>query len=536
MTLLERERFPRDHIGESLLPASMPILDVLGILPRLEAQGYLKKWGATMVWGTTPEPWSWHFRETNTRHPHAYQVWRPDFDQLLLDNAAAAGARVREGCRVLRVLFDGDRAAGVLFTDESGREERLASRHVVDASGQAGLIGRALGLRRVDPHFRNLAVYGYYENAERLPEPNATNIFIESFEHGWFWNIPLHTGWMSVGAVVDARHGQEGIARRGAPAFFAGQIDAAPRTKAMLADARLVQGPAVIRDWSYVSDRVVGPGWILCGDAACFIDPLFSTGVHLALSSGLMAAAYVATVFADAELAAAAGPVYQSLYAQQYSHFRELARLFYASNRTIESYFWEVRRVLRDDALTPREAFVRATAGQSDRGLRARGARARGAAAGFRRCRSRRRAGAGRARAPGAGAAGVAPGRRSRAGACPGRAGGAESRAGRGRLRLGTRSERPPSTGGHRDQSLHPAARRAVRWPADRGRADDRARGRSGGKHRRVASAHGDVDAYARAGPSHPARRRGDRRAPGAPRLSAPATVGSGPERGCATV
>jgi halogenation protein CepH len=84
----------------------------------------------------------------------------------------------------------------------------------VDASGQAGLIGRALRLRRVDPHFRNLAVYGYYEGARRLPEPDDTNIFIESFEHGWFWNIPLHTGWTSVGAVVDARYGQEGIAGR----------------------------------------------------------------------------------------------------------------------------------------------------------------------------------------------------------------------------------------------------------------------------------------------------------------------------------
>jgi hypothetical protein len=124
----------------------------------------------------------------------------------------------------------------------------------------------------------------------------------------------------------------------------------------------------VIRDWSYASDRVVGPGWILCGDAACFIDPLFSTGVHLALSSGLMAAAYVATALTDVELARAAGPVYQELYAQQYSHFRELARLFYASNRTIESYFWEVRRVLQDDSLPPREAFVRATAGQSVKG------------------------------------------------------------------------------------------------------------------------------------------------------------------------
>jgi flavin-dependent dehydrogenase len=369
VTLLERARFPRDHIGESLLPASMPILESLGVLPRLEAEGYLKKWGATMVWGTTDEPWSWYFRETNQRFPHAYQVWRPAFDHMLLENAARSGAVVREGCWVRAALFEGDRAIGVRYTEADDDGERhLEARHIVDASGQGGLIGRALDLRRVDPHFRNLAVYGYFEGAEGLPEPDRTNIFIESFEHGWFWHIPLHTGWMSVGAVVDSRYGQDGIARLGAPAFFAEQIGAAPRTKAMLRDARCVQGPTVIRDWSYVSDRVVGPGWILCGDAACFIDPLFSTGVHLALSSGLMAAAYVVTALRDPELAEAAGPVYESLYARQYSHFRELARLFYASNRTIESYFWEVRRILDDDSLTPREAFIRATAGQSVKG------------------------------------------------------------------------------------------------------------------------------------------------------------------------
>jgi len=369
VTVLEGARFPRDHIGESLLPASMPILDTLGVLPRLEAEGYLKKWGATMVWGTAPEPWSWYFRETNQRFPHAYQVWRPAFDQMLLENAAAAGAAVREGCWVRGARFDGDRAIGVRFTESGGDRERcLEARHVVDASGQAGLIGRALDLRRVDPHFRNLAVYAYYEGGERLPEPDQTNIFIESFERGWFWHIPLHTGWMSVGAVVDSRDGQDGVARLGAAAFLGELIDSAPRTKTMLRNARRVQGPTVIRDWSYVSDRVVGPGWIMCGDAACFIDPLFSTGVHLALSSGLMAAAYVTTALGDPELARAAAPVYQGLYMQQYSHFRELARLFYASNRTVESYFWEVRRILRDESLTPREAFVRATAGQSVKG------------------------------------------------------------------------------------------------------------------------------------------------------------------------
>ena len=188
VTLLERDRFPRDHVGESLLPASMPILDALGVLPELEAEGYLKKWGATMVWGTTPESWSWYFRETNTQYPHAYQVWRPAFDHMLLRNAAASGAAVHEGCRARRVLFDGDRAIGVLATEADGGERRIEARHVVDASGQVGLIGRALGLRRVDAQFRNLAVSGYFDGAERLPEPDQTNIFIESFEHGWFWN------------------------------------------------------------------------------------------------------------------------------------------------------------------------------------------------------------------------------------------------------------------------------------------------------------------------------------------------------------
>ncbi len=368
VTLLERDRFPREHIGESLLPASMPILKELGVLEAVEGAGFLKKWGATMVWGANREPWSWQFRETNHQYPHAYQVSRPEFDHLLLRNSAAAGVDVREGCRVLEVLFEGDRATGVRFTDQGGAEQALRAKHLVDASGQAGLIGRALRLRENDEHFRNLAVYGYFEGAGRLPEPNETNIFIESFEHGWFWNIPLHTGQMSVGAVVDSAYGQAAIASEGIEPFFRRQIAAAGATSSMLAEAKLVSGPTVLRDWSYVSSSVVGAGWVLAGDAACFIDPLFSTGVHLALSSGIMAAAYVSTALTDPELAVAAAPVYKDLYYQQYSHFRELARLFYASNRTIDSYFWEVRRVLADDSLTPREAFVRATAGQSAKG------------------------------------------------------------------------------------------------------------------------------------------------------------------------
>ena len=143
----------------------------------------------------------------------------------------------------------------------------------------------------------------------------------------------------------------------------------APRTAALLAGARRVDGPHVARDWSYVAERLAGEAHVLVGDAACFVDPLFSSGVHLALSSAVLAAAYVTTSLRRPEMGAAAAAVYAELYLQQYGHFRELARLFYASNRSVESYFWEARKIVGDDdASTPREAFVRAVAGQPPQG------------------------------------------------------------------------------------------------------------------------------------------------------------------------
>ncbi len=367
--LFEREHFPREHIGESLLPASLPVLEALGVMPAIEAAGFLKKWGATMVWGNGAEPWSWYFRETNKSHPHAYQVWRPQFDQILLENSASNGVDVRQGTRVLEVELNGQEQMAVRVAEVEGKEHRATARFVVDASGQAGLIGRALGLRKPDEQFQNLAVYGYFEGCERLPPPDETNIFIESYEHGWFWLIPLHNGQMSVGSVVDHRHGSEGIRELGLDAYFRAQIAEAANASRMLATATLVAGPTVIRDWSYTSAQVAGDGWALAGDAACFIDPLFSTGVHLALSAGVLTAAFVTTTLKDRELAAAAAPVFEELYYSQYNLFRQLARLFYSTNRTVDSYFWEARRILgEDETLSPRGAFIRAVAGQPPRG------------------------------------------------------------------------------------------------------------------------------------------------------------------------
>ena len=369
VVLLEREQFPRDHVGESLLPATLQVLDDLGVLPAIEAEGFVKKWGATMVWGSEPEPWSWYFKETNKTYPHAYQVWRPRFDQILLDFAAGCGAEVRMGAEVAEIVHDDGRVHGVVFAVDGEMPVQLEARVVVDASGQATLIAREFELREWDEFFRNLAVYGYFEGADHLAPPDQGNIFLESYEHGWCWTIPLHNGWSSVGAVVDREFGARVIREQGLDGFFRAQIAATDRTKKLLAPGKLTKGPIAVRDWSYCAKRFVGEGFVLAGDAACFVDPLFSTGVHLAVSAGYLAAAYVDASFRDESIADAAAEAYASLYRTQYRHFHRLAKLFYSANRTVESYFWDARRLVGSDAhFTPREAFVHAVSGQAPQG------------------------------------------------------------------------------------------------------------------------------------------------------------------------
>ena len=368
VTVLEREQFPRDHVGESLLPASIPVLEELGALPAVESAGFLPKYGATMVWGSGDAPWSWYFKETSQRYAHSYQVWRPQFDQILLDNAKAQGVSVLEGHHVTEVIFDGGEAVGVEFTNTDGDTGEGQARFIVDASGQSTLLARHLESKEWDPFFQNLAVYAYFTGAKPLPEPDQNNIFIESYRYGWLWTIPLHTGRSSVGVVVDSKTGQEGIQQNGAKAFLQAQLAQSSLTRAMLEKAKMDSEPAVVMDWSYTAGKMYGPGYILAGDAACFVDPLFSSGVHLALMSGVLAAAYVTTALNDPSMAEEAGEVYQELYLKEYNQFREMARLFYSSNLSAESYFWEARRITNSDEYSPRHSFIQAVAGQPPRG------------------------------------------------------------------------------------------------------------------------------------------------------------------------
>ena len=369
VTLFEREIFPREHVGESLLPASIPILENLGVIEEIEAAGFTPKYGATMVWGRDPEPWSWHFAETNASYPHAYQVWRPTFDQMLLNNAERNGVTVRQGWRVVDASVESAEPPTLRVESDDGATEAVEADWIVDASGQNGFLATRLNLRTNDEFFRNLAVYSYFRGADRLPEPDAGNIFIEAYEHGWSWAIPLPDDVMSVGVVVDAAWGASQLSGQPPEDFYRGQLSLTGRTAAMLVDADLIDDARVIRDWSYTSQRLVGDRFILVGDAACFIDPLFSSGVHLAMSSAVLASAYVTSALRDPEMREPAAEVYTQLYMQQYHQFREMAALFYASNRTSDSYFWEARRITQTSSdVSPREAFIAAVAGQPPQG------------------------------------------------------------------------------------------------------------------------------------------------------------------------
>ena len=366
VVLFERERFPRYHIGESLLSATMPILDALGVMPAIEQAGFIRKPGGTFVWGSQAEPWSFFFRDDPGGRPHAFQVVRAQFDQLLLQHAARVGAEVREAHRVESIDFDGTRNR-VTAIGEGGAAVEAEAAWVIDASGQQALLGRRDQLRTFDPFFKNLAVFGYYEAAERLGGALSGNILSAAFADGWFWFIPLHDGSTSVGAVVDAKR-FAGEVGEDATALYQRLIAACAPVAQRLRSARFVGPVRVIRDYSYCSDRFYGPGYLLAGDAACFIDPVFSTGVHLACLSGYLAAHTIETMHADAGSDAAARLAqYDVRYRAAFERYLEFLYFFYDHHADPESYFWTARKILNPEMpLEARTAFVRLMSGTGD--------------------------------------------------------------------------------------------------------------------------------------------------------------------------
>ena len=371
--IVEKETFPRYQIGESLLPSTIHgVCRLLGVGDELAAAGFPLKRGGTFRWGASETPWNFAFSVSPKiagRTSHAYQVERSKFDKILLDNAVRKGVEARQNCTVTEVLEDDGRVTGLAYTDGDGNSHRVSARYVIDASGNTGRIHKYVGgSREYSEFFRSVALFGYFENGKRLAAPNSGNILCVAFGSGWFWYIPLSDTLTSVGAVVR----REDAARiQGDPEVaLRSLIDECPLIKEYLSDAtRVTEGQygklRVRKDYSYHNTVFWRPGMALVGDAACFVDPVFSSGVHLATYGALLAARSINSVLAGKVDEKLAFEEFEARYRREYSVFYEFLVSFYDMHVDESSYFWSAKKVINADARTELESFVELVAGMS---------------------------------------------------------------------------------------------------------------------------------------------------------------------------
>ncbi|MER7751440.1 NAD(P)/FAD-dependent oxidoreductase [Kitasatospora sp. NPDC097643] len=366
VTLLESAVFPRYHIGESILPSVLPILDLLGVREKVEQHGFVRKDGAYFEWG--PENWDLNFDHLSGANRHSYQVIRSEFDHILLENAKEQGVRVHEGTRVKEILFDGERPVGARWAagEESGE---IAFDYLVDASGRAGVMAtKYLKNRRYHEAFKNIAVWSYWRGITPLDRGPEGAIAVCSVPYGWFWAIPLHDGTYSLGLVAKQSMFAEERERLGSiEAVYEDALKQAPRIAAMTEGAERVTDFKVEQDYSYVSERKCGPGYVMVGDAACFLDPLLSTGVHLSTFSALLGAAAISAVIEGELPEDEAMSFYEKAYHQAYERLLVVVSFFYQSyNR--QSQFFEANKLTRRERhmLHLYESFLHIVTGIED--------------------------------------------------------------------------------------------------------------------------------------------------------------------------
>ena len=295
--LVEREKFPRFHVGESLMPETYWPLRRLGVLDQMKASSHPKKFSVQFVSHTGKESQPFYFHKHDDREcSQTWQVLRSDFDKMLFDNAAKKGATCRDETRVLEVLFEesesgqSQRARGVRLKAAGGESRDIAAQVVVDATGQQSLLANRLGMRREDPNLRKAAIWNYYRGAQRDSgiDGGATIILHSEAKRSWFWYIPLMDDVTSVGVVADRDFlFDDG----GKPEeIFARELARCPAVAGRIEAAEQIDAFRVAREFSYKAEQPSGEGWVLIGDAYGFVDPVYSSGVYFALVTGEMAA------------------------------------------------------------------------------------------------------------------------------------------------------------------------------------------------------------------------------------------------------
>ncbi len=285
--VFEREKFPRFHIGESLLPFSMKAFTRLGLHEKFLRAGFMKKFGGEIVGACSESGTKFYFKDGyRSQTDHAYQVTRGDFDKVLLDHAVECGAEVHEETSVDQVEFSNDEVE--LGIKCNGSFHSIRARYVIDASGRTSVLGRKFKIKKTYDHLQKLSIFAHYDGVWRAEGIDGTlTVLIRAIDR-WFWLIPLSAERTSVGVVLDSEAFRNSKLR--AEDFLEQALSEQPIIAKRMTDARRVSQVYVEADFSYRSARLHGDRWLLAGDAAGFIDPIFSSGVFLAVFSGELCA------------------------------------------------------------------------------------------------------------------------------------------------------------------------------------------------------------------------------------------------------
>jgi flavin-dependent dehydrogenase len=291
--LFERDRFPRFHVGESMIPYTYPVLDRIGMVPKLRAGHFTKKYGVQFIneMGKLSEPFRFSDYDDHPRS-QTWQVRRSEFDEQMLNNAREHGVDAYEETRVLSVLFDGDRAIGARIKSADGVEKDVFAKVVIDASGQSSVLLDRLGLRIWDPDLKKAAIWSYFKGAKREPglDEGGTIVIQTQEKKGWFWYIPLHDDVVSVGVVAGFDYLFKNRASKDLETIFNEEVDRCPGVKPRIEGSLRTEDYRAQKEYSYKAKKAAGDGWVLIGDAVGFLDPLYSSGLLMALKSAEMAA------------------------------------------------------------------------------------------------------------------------------------------------------------------------------------------------------------------------------------------------------
>ncbi len=341
VVLFEREKFPRFHIGESLLPFSMEAFQRLGLLPKLDAAGFIRKYGAEITSGCGHGEIRFYFKDGfRSKTPTAFQVERSKFDKILLDHARECGADIREETSVEDIVLTN--RPKLTIKESSGSVEEVEAEYLLDCSGRHSILGTRLDLKREYAGLQKFAVYAHYEGARQPSGVDGTLTRMVRGQDHWFWIIPLSREKISVGVVMDTSRFRS--FERSPAEVLDAMLNEQPIMRERLSGARRVSKVYASGDYSYRNSSLHGERWLMAGDAAGFIDPIFSSGVFLAILSGEKAADTIHRALASPQQA-------HKLFSRYERHLAKVMRLYL---RFVYSWY---RQEFVETVLAPREFF-----------------------------------------------------------------------------------------------------------------------------------------------------------------------------------